>query len=108
MIPLPLTAWGSGRVPPFIVLLMRNMSGVLLPTLTGPCDQCSVGADGVLDTRQRRIGAANEKNVEQLLSTLAVFPLTQRLGMSIDAVNDLVRRARIDAANAALKPYFPL
>ncbi|KAL8829259.1 MAG: hypothetical protein Q9170_006254 [Blastenia crenularia] len=28
--------------------------------------------------------------------------------MSINAVNDLVNRARVDAANAGLKPYFPL
>ncbi|KAL8803693.1 MAG: hypothetical protein Q9182_003025 [Xanthomendoza sp. 2 TL-2023] len=61
-----------------------------------------------LYARQRRIGQANKENIERLLAAFALFPFTRRLGMSIDAVNDLVNRARVDAANADLKPYFPL
>ncbi|KAI4288688.1 MAG: hypothetical protein L6R35_002055, partial [Caloplaca aegaea] len=72
-----------------------------------PLPLCAWGT-GRPDARQRRIGEANEGNTQELLNTLAIFPFTQRLGMSIDAVTDLVRRARHDAATAGLKPYFPL
>ncbi|KAL8938389.1 MAG: hypothetical protein Q9211_003219 [Gyalolechia sp. 1 TL-2023] len=69
-----------------------------------PLPLCAWGTDD----KQRRIGEANKENIRQLLSTLAIFPFTRRLGMSINAVNDLVDRAREDAANPGLKPYFPL
>lgn len=69
-----------------------------------PLPTCAWGTDA----RQRRIGEANKENIRQLLSTLAIFPFTRRLGMSINAVNELVNRARADAANANLRPYFPL
>ncbi|KAA6414463.1 MAG: S-adenosyl-L-methionine-dependent methyltransferase [Lasallia pustulata] len=60
------------------------------------------------DPRERQIGEANRDNVHHLLSNLAVYPFTERLGMSIDDVNALVDRARREAANPQLKPYFPL
>ena len=60
------------------------------------------------DARQRRIGNAYKENVEQTLMTLALYPFIQRLGMTIEALNDLVTRAREDAANPSLKAYFPL
>ncbi|KAL9600330.1 MAG: hypothetical protein Q9219_003280 [cf. Caloplaca sp. 3 TL-2023] len=69
-----------------------------------PLPLCAWGTDA----RQRRIGDANKENARQLLSTLAIFPFTRKLGMSINDVNDLVNRARADAANVGLKPYFPL
>ena len=62
----------------------------------------------ILDPRERQIGEANRDNVHHLLSNLAVYPFTERLGMSIDDVNALVDRARREAANPQLKPYFPL
>ncbi|KAL8709327.1 MAG: hypothetical protein Q9220_005920 [cf. Caloplaca sp. 1 TL-2023] len=58
--------------------------------------------------KQRRVGEAMRTNIDGLLSTFAIFPFTRRLGMSVNAVNDLVSRARVDVANAQLKPYFPL
>ena len=63
---------------------------------------------GAPESRQRRIGSINHGNVQQALSALALYPFTRRLGMTIDAVNDLVNRARADAANRSLKAYFPL
>lgn len=63
---------------------------------------------GTTDARQRRIGDANKQNMQQALSALALYPFTQRLGMNVAAANDLINRARADAANANLKAYFPL
>ncbi|KAI4163323.1 MAG: hypothetical protein LQ342_003058 [Letrouitia transgressa] len=60
------------------------------------------------NARKRRIGDANKENTRQLLRTLAVFPFTRRLGMSIADVDRLVDRARVEAASPGLKPYFPL
>ena len=61
-----------------------------------------------LDARQRQIGNANMENVQQLLSTFAIFPFSRRLGMTIDQVNALVSRARIEAVKPSLKAYFRL
>ena len=63
---------------------------------------------GNADPRERRIGEENEENIHQALMSLAIYPFTQRLGMSIDEVRALVAEARLDAANHALKAYFPL
>ncbi|KAL8647068.1 MAG: hypothetical protein Q9226_006592, partial [Calogaya cf. arnoldii] len=60
------------------------------------------------DARQQRIGQENKDNIRRLLSSFAIFPFTRRLGMPIEAVNNLINGAAVDAANAALKPYFPL
>ena len=46
--------------------------------------------------------------MNQALSTVALYPFTRRLGMTISDVNSLVTRARADAANPNLKAYFPL
>ncbi|KAI2635243.1 S-adenosyl-L-methionine-dependent methyltransferase [Xylaria nigripes] len=58
--------------------------------------------------RDRDIGAANEENVRMLLSSLAIYPFTQYLGLSITEFHVLVAKARSEAANPAVKPYFPL
>lgn len=60
------------------------------------------------DPKERRIGEENRDNVHQVLATLAIFPFTRRLGMSIQEVRGLVASACVDAANPALKAYFPL
>ena len=60
------------------------------------------------DPRERRIGEQNRENIQQALSNLAIYPFTRRLGMSIQEVRALVASARVDAANPALKAYFPL
>ena len=61
-----------------------------------------------IDPRQRQIGDVNQEIISQLLSTLAVYPFTRRLGMTIQDVDDLIDEARDDAANPDLKAYFPL
>lgn len=62
----------------------------------------------IVDPRQRQIGVANQEIVSQLLSTLAIYPFTNHLGMTIEEVDELVAEARDDAANLDLKAYFPL
>ena len=71
---------------------------------------CDYGANTSMltDPRERRIGEENRHNVDQALSNLAIFPFTRRLGMSIQEVRALVASACVDAANPALKAYFPL
>ena len=85
----------------------------MLPTFTHICisnqrEQSLNQTDVKTDPRQRRIGNANKENVQQALSALALYPFTRRLGMTANAVNDLVDKARADAANPNLKAYFPL
>ncbi|KAL9633119.1 MAG: hypothetical protein Q9164_004887 [Protoblastenia rupestris] len=60
------------------------------------------------DPRQNRIGIANRGNVRAILNSLAIAPFIRRLGMSANAVDNLVERASDDADNPALKAYFPL
>ncbi|KAL2217874.1 S-adenosyl-L-methionine-dependent methyltransferase [Thermoascus aurantiacus ATCC 26904] len=60
------------------------------------------------DPRMREIGALNRENVHRLLSATAIYPFTQRLGMSRDEFEVLVARARQEADNPSLKAYFPL
>ncbi|KAI0020553.1 S-adenosyl-L-methionine-dependent methyltransferase [Xylariomycetidae sp. FL0641] len=58
--------------------------------------------------REFEIGSANQENVRMLLSSLALYPFTQQLGMTITEFHVLVAQARAEASNVALKPYFPL
>lgn len=46
--------------------------------------------------------------MQQLLRSIALYPLTQRLHMSPDAFNSLVEQAQQEAADPTLKAYFPL
>ena len=61
-----------------------------------------------VDPRQRLIGNVNKENIQQALRTLAIYPFTRFLGMTMEEVDSLVDRARADAANQDLKAYFPL
>jgi hypothetical protein len=56
----------------------------------------------------RQIGAANRHNVHQLLESLALYPLTQRLHMSHEEFDALINRARAEVDDHSLKAYFPL
>ncbi|KAL2109216.1 hypothetical protein VUR80DRAFT_2803 [Thermomyces stellatus] len=58
--------------------------------------------------RERAIGRANRDNVQRLLSSMAIYPFTEFLGMSISEVQLLVAQARSEASNPAFKAYFPL
>lgn len=60
------------------------------------------------DPRQRRIGLSASEHIEETLYSLALLPMTKRLNMSLEAVQDLVHRAAQDARNPQLKAYFPL
>ncbi|EKJ77281.1 hypothetical protein FPSE_02556 [Fusarium pseudograminearum CS3096] len=58
--------------------------------------------------RDYEIGVSNRDNVSQLLSSLALYPFTQMLGMSFTDFQLLVAQARSEASNPAFKAYFPL
>lgn len=58
--------------------------------------------------REKEIGTANRENTFHLLSSLAIYPLTERLGMSITDVQLLVAQARREALDPAFKAYFPV
>ncbi|KAK0735860.1 S-adenosyl-L-methionine-dependent methyltransferase, partial [Apiosordaria backusii] len=60
------------------------------------------------DPRDREIGAANRANVHRLLSSLAMYPFSQGLGMSNTDIQLLVAQARSEADNPAFKAYFPV
>ncbi|KAJ5666808.1 hypothetical protein N7462_011217 [Penicillium macrosclerotiorum] len=60
------------------------------------------------DPRMREIGHYNSANSQQLLHSLALYPLTQRLHMSESSFNALVEQAQEEARDASLKAYFPL
>lgn len=61
-----------------------------------------------LDPRMREIGAANKKNVHSFLESLALYPMTRRLGMRDEEFDELITRARQEAEDHRLKPYLPL
>ncbi|KAL6717206.1 hypothetical protein ACLMJK_005121 [Lecanora helva] len=94
MIQLPLCGWPDG--------MSEGSENYIYCSLT------LYLADDVTDSRERRIGEENRDNIQQALSTLAIYPFTSRLGMSIQEVRALVASARVDAANPKLKAYFPL
>jgi len=56
----------------------------------------------------RAIGQSNSDNIHELLRSLALYPLTQRLHMSVQDFNLLVEQAQEEARNRSLKAYFPL
>ncbi|CAI7598057.1 unnamed protein product [Penicillium viridicatum] len=60
------------------------------------------------DRRMRDIGRHSCANMQQLLRSLALYPLTQRLHMAPDTFNALVDQAQQEAADPTLKAYFPL
>ncbi|KAJ5150251.1 hypothetical protein N7448_001829, partial [Penicillium atrosanguineum] len=60
------------------------------------------------DPRMRAIGRSNSDNIEELLQSLALYPLTQRLHMSAQSFDLLVEQAQSEARDLTLKAYFPL
>ncbi|KAL2061827.1 hypothetical protein VTL71DRAFT_7205, partial [Oculimacula yallundae] len=60
------------------------------------------------DQRENEIGNANRENIHSMLSSLAIYPFTERIGMPIQDVHLLVAQARLEAGDPALKAYFPL
>ncbi|KAK3353564.1 S-adenosyl-L-methionine-dependent methyltransferase [Lasiosphaeria hispida] len=65
------------------------------------------------EPRDNAIGTANRANIHRLLSSLALYPFTQGLGMTNTDVQLLVAQARSEADNPAYKrsgvqAYFPV
>ncbi|KAK1140425.1 hypothetical protein N8T08_010371 [Aspergillus melleus] len=60
------------------------------------------------DPRMQNIGEMNRGNTQRLLSTLALYPFTQKLDMSLAQFEELIARARGEADTVGLKAYFPL
>jgi hypothetical protein len=54
------------------------------------------------------IGQSNSGNIQELLRSLALYPLTQRLHMSAQNFDSLVEQAKTEARDHSLKAYFPL
>lgn len=90
MIPLPLSAWSAGKSPKY------------KPERTSQLTHFQT------DPRMREIGGSNCDNIKQLLQSLALYPLTQRLHMSPEGFSSLVSQAQQEAADPRLKAYFPL
>ncbi|CAG8958521.1 hypothetical protein HYFRA_00009836 [Hymenoscyphus fraxineus] len=59
------------------------------------------------DERNNEIGAAMSENVQRMLSSLAVYPFTAKLGMTPEYVQDLVEQARAEARNPGYKVTTP-
>ncbi|KAK0671058.1 S-adenosyl-L-methionine-dependent methyltransferase [Cercophora samala] len=60
------------------------------------------------DPRDREIGIMNRVNAHRTLSSLAMYPFSQGLGMSNIDIQLLVAQARAEADNPAFKAYFPV
>lgn len=89
MIPLPLSAWSTGEWLPRCFTQGQNLTQSV-------------------DRRMRAIGQCNSDNIQQLLRSLSLYPLTQRLHMSTENFESLVQQAQEEAMNHSLKAYFPL
>jgi hypothetical protein len=92
MIQLPLSAWPTGE---FIHAEIDKW-------------HTQHRSDLGTDNRTRQIGAANRNNVQRFLSSMALYPFTQRLHMSGADFDDLISRARYEADDRSLKAYFPV
>ncbi|CAG8020845.1 unnamed protein product [Penicillium olsonii] len=89
MIPLPLSAWSTGWFfkDPWEITVTDSL---------------------ISDLRMKGIGESNHENAQQLLQSLALYPLTQRLHMPPEVFTSLVAQAQREAADPTLKAYFPL
>lgn len=115
MIPLPLCGWPTGMraFTSFLVHISGRIfydpadaNGKLLFEFI--LKAVSTDSTFFIDPRERSIGMANTQSTSRLLGTLALFPFSSRLEMSFEEIEVLLAHARADAANTALKPYFPL
>ncbi|KAK0391268.1 hypothetical protein NLU13_0769 [Sarocladium strictum] len=96
--------WKNPRAPLQLSNWMRSAGFSEVDTRLIPLPMCGWSSDA----REYHIGAANSSHVSQLLHTLGLYPMTAFRGMTIEAFEELVAEARIEAANPSLKPYFPL
>ncbi|KZL66760.1 UMTA methyltransferase, partial [Colletotrichum tofieldiae] len=84
MIPLPTCGWSSGEEP------------------IGRCAGHR-SSFGDVDPRQHQIGVANRENVRRMLSSLAMYPMTEFRGMTSQEFQVLVAQARSEADNPAFR-----
>ncbi|KAL3418258.1 UMTA methyltransferase [Phlyctema vagabunda] len=57
------------------------------------------------EPRERNIGIVNRDNVQRLLSSMALYPFVERLGMPLQDAQLLIANARHEADNPAFKVY---
>ncbi|KAJ5484044.1 hypothetical protein N7539_005840 [Penicillium diatomitis] len=60
------------------------------------------------DPRMRELGRHTGESIGDLLVSLSLYPLTQRLHMSAETFDALMEQAREEAKDHSLKAYFPL
>ncbi|KAF7163148.1 hypothetical protein CNMCM5623_008218 [Aspergillus felis] len=60
-----------------------------------------------IDRKMQEIGMLNRDNVNNLLPSLALYPLTQISGMPQQDFQELITQAREEAETTSLKAYFP-
>ncbi|KAJ0161439.1 hypothetical protein CTA2_6203 [Colletotrichum tanaceti] len=77
-------------------------------TLTQKAEYLLLRLIGDLDPRQHRIGVVNRENVRRMLSSLAMYPMTEFRGMTSQEFQVLVAQARSEADNPAFRAYFPM
>ncbi|KIN08384.1 hypothetical protein OIDMADRAFT_110979 [Oidiodendron maius Zn] len=87
------------RVPPRLENMMRSAGFVDVEGRMIQLHTCGWSSD----QRDYEIGVANRENVQRLLASAALYPLTEILGMSIQDVHILIAQARLEADNPALK-----
>ncbi|KAH8173327.1 methyltransferase domain-containing protein [Sarocladium implicatum] len=92
------------RAPLQLSNWMRNAGFTEVDTRLIPLPMCGWSSDA----REHHIGELNKSHVSELLHTLGLYPMTRFRGLSIGDFEELVNEARVEAANASLKPYFPL
>ncbi|EPS35435.1 hypothetical protein H072_11185 [Dactylellina haptotyla CBS 200.50] len=59
-------------------------------------------------SRDREIGNLNANIAKELINCLALWPFTERHGMSLEQYYVLIARARNEIDDLTLRPYFPL
>jgi len=92
------------RVPLRLPNLMRDAGFVDIEHRMIQLHTCGWSSED----RDYQIGVANRQNVQSMLSSLAIYPFTEILGMSIQDVHLLIAQARLEADDPAFRAYFPL
>ncbi|OBT57341.1 hypothetical protein VE04_02528 [Pseudogymnoascus sp. 24MN13] len=87
------------RMPLHLANAMRTAGFVDIDHRMIPLPTCAWSDD----ERERRIGTENRDNVQSFLSSLAIYPLTERLGMAPNDAQLLIAHARNEADNPAFK-----
>ncbi|OBR12300.1 UMTA methyltransferase [Colletotrichum higginsianum IMI 349063] len=84
MIPLPTCGWSNGKE-------------------IAEAEYLLLGLIGDSDPRQHHIGVVNRENVRRMLSSLAMYPMTEFRGMTSQEFQVLVAQARSEADNPAFR-----